>query len=125
MADKKSELPEGISHEKLDKMSWENIVGLRSKYSGDKAMQELLAPYDHQAMTREAVQANPLAAVAYALMIPGYTAAKAAHALPEDENTSPASVTEITAGFRGIAQGLGIIDDSKPVNQLVASINPK
>lgn len=121
------DLPEGITPTKAASMGLTDIVRLRNEHSGDMKVQKALAPYDHMATAREAVTDDPLAAIAYAVMIPGYAAAKAAHALPEDQDTTPPSMDEILGGFRGIAQGLGMEDttsNSAP-NDVLAALTTK
>lgn len=73
----------------------------------DKAIQNALAPYEHRAFTREAVQdsAVPIgAAIGLAAAIPGYQASKA---LGMEKSRSDPSLKQAVEGYKGIAEGLG------------------
>lgn len=92
----------------LDKMSHSDLVKLRDSLPDNDPRQKTLAPYEHQAFAREWVKENPaLATASLAAAIPAYTAGKAVGAVG---SRTPASTDEIAAGFRGVAQGLGITD---------------
>jgi hypothetical protein len=101
-------LPEKYTPSLLDSMSANDLIGLRDKYSGNMVVQKDLAPYEHQAFSREYVKDNPLYALAFSALGPGYQAAKSLGMLPVDKDTTPASLSELMGGFKGIAQGLGI-----------------
>lgn len=66
-----------------------------------QSQQDLIAPYEHQAFAREAVQENPLMALPIAagsLAWPFYKAVYGARSSP--------SLTEVGTGLRGVGQGL-------------------
>ena len=93
----------------LDKMDWDSLHGLRTNFAGNMAAQQVLAPFEHQAYAREAVQNNPLNAIGYSVMIPAYQAAKTVGLIkPVDNNNpvTPPSLAELLHGFRGVKQGL-------------------
>lgn len=87
-------------------MPWADLVALRSRYPGDAMMQSLLAPLEHRAYARELSRIDPLQAVSMVGLIPAYQGAKALHATPVDETSTPASLDELFAGFQGLIEGL-------------------
>jgi hypothetical protein len=104
LADAKDKLP---GEDELDSMKWDDLYALRSKYAGNSEMQEKLAPFEHQAYAREAVQDNPLTAPVWAAMPVAYQAYKALGGGNHDNMTTPASLAQATAGMKGALQGLG------------------
>lgn len=84
----------------------EEILLLREQFKSDPAFQQRVAPYDHRALTREAVAKNPLTAPAYAVMVPGYALAKAIRLLPRDEATTRPSMRQVGMGLAGIGDGV-------------------
>lgn len=89
-------------------MSHAALVNLRNSLPADDPRQAELAPYEHQAFAREWVKENPVTATASLLAaIPGYTAAKEVGAV---KSRTPASLDEMAAAYKGVGQGLGIID---------------
>jgi hypothetical protein len=91
-----------FSTDNLDTMSWQNLVALRNQYNDDQQAQNAIAPYEHQAYAREAVEQNPMNALAYMAMIPGYQAYKVA----TGEGRSSPSVEELLHGYKGVFQGI-------------------
>ena len=89
-----------------EKMTWQQLQDLRDKNAGDQQMQQQLEPFEHRAYARESVAENPLNALKFAFMIPGYQAAKASGILDSDASTTPASLDQVTQGFAGIGDGL-------------------
>ena len=89
-----------------ERMTWQQLQDLRDKNAGDQQMQQQLAPFEHRAYARESVAENPLNALKFAFMIPGYQAAKASGVLDSDASTTPASFDQVTQGFAGISDGL-------------------
>lgn len=88
-------------------MSFDELRRLRDQYPDDSPMQEVIAPYEHQAFAREWTQDNPLvAAPALAVSIPGYALAKL---LNIKHGRTKASFAEMASGYRGVGQGLGNI----------------
>lgn len=73
---------------------------------GNQGYQQAVAPYEHRAYAREDVRENPMRALLYAAMIPGYQAAKAVGAIGEEGTTSP-SMEQMKQGFVGVYEGLG------------------
>ena len=89
-----------------DKMTWNDLQDLRAKNAGDQQMQQQLAPFEHRAYARESVADNPLNALKFAFMIPGYQAAKNSGLWSTDASTTPASLDQLTQGFAGVGDGL-------------------
>lgn len=87
----------------LDGMSHSELYSMRGKIK-DKKAQSILAPYEHQAFAREFTEENPLNTVSLAAAIPLYTLGKATGLV--GGTRSPASLSELTQGFRGVGQGL-------------------
>jgi hypothetical protein len=82
----------------------EQLRRLRDSYPDTSPMQDVLAPYEHQAFAREWTQDNPLiAAPALAVSIPGYGLAKL---LGLQRGRTAPSWAEVRGGYRGIGQGL-------------------
>ena len=78
-----------------------------ARMKADKAGNEALAPYEHQAFAREFTQEHPfIGPPAMAILSPGYAAAKALGILPSDEKTTPPSLEQIFGAYRGIGQGM-------------------
>lgn len=88
------------------KLSWQELQMLRDKHAGNQKLQQQLAPFEHRAYARESVSENPLNALKFAFMIPGYQAAKAVGALDSDSSTTPVSLDQFTQGFAGVGDGL-------------------
>lgn len=87
----------------MTSMSWDELLAMRSALNGNPEAQKAIAPYEHRAYAREAVQENPLNAVGYAFMIPGYQAAKAVGLL--GARTRP-SWEQLKQGYKGVGEGL-------------------
>lgn len=92
----------------LEHMSHAQLLLMRDKLAPDDPRQAEIAKYEHQAFAREWVKENPaLATASLAAAIPAYTAGKATGLV---KSRTPASLDEMTAAFKGIGQGLGIVD---------------
>jgi len=90
-------------------MSHEELARLRERTAvrnpRDRWLQELLAPFEHQAFAREWVREDPLVAVpSLGVAIPAYQLAKL-FGLGGKEAT-PASLDQMFGGYRGLVQGL-------------------
>ena len=86
----------------LSNMNHAQLYQLRSKAPPE--LQAIIAPYEHQAFAREYAKESPMmAAVSLPFAIPAYTAAKALGVI---KSRSPASMDEITQGYKGLYQGL-------------------
>jgi hypothetical protein len=98
--------PIQVTEEELDAMSHSDLVRLRDR-NPDSEIQKLLAPYEHQAFSREATKENPLMALPIALATPLYAGAKALGIAPKGEGEqTPASWKQVGKGFQGIGEGL-------------------
>jgi hypothetical protein len=90
------------------KMSHSDLVNLRNSLPKDDPRQAEIAPYEHQAFAREWVKEDPVTATASLLgAIPAYSAAKAVGVV---KSRTPASFDEIASAYKGIGQGLGLVD---------------
>lgn len=87
----------------MSSMSWDELIDLRSRFDGNPEAQKKIAPYEHRAFAREAVAKNPINALGYAFMIPGYQAAKAVGLL--GARTKP-SFEQLKQGYLGVGEGL-------------------
>ncbi len=117
-----SALPEGLTTQQANNMSQQDLNALRIKYAQDQQAQRALSPFEHKATAREAVEENPLMAIPYAAMVPGYAAAKALNLLPTEESTTPPSMAQIVGGYEGIGQGLANAFENRiaqPIAQLI------
>jgi hypothetical protein len=93
----------------LSDMSWDDLMDLRMQAGKNVARQQQIAPYEHRAWARETVGQNPLLALPYAVMIPGYQAAKAIGLLQSNDPNHPTtrpSWEQIRQGFTGVGEGL-------------------
>lgn len=93
-----------LSDEQLAKMPWDSLMGYRKGIDMNHPVQTRLAPYEHRAWAREQVADNPINALAYALMVPGYQLGKAITSFAPGE-TKP-SLDQVTNGYKGIGEGL-------------------
>lgn len=85
-------------------MSQGELLQLRDvTYKDDKLMQELLAPYEHRAFTREATKDNKLMAAPIAAALPFYQLYKLLGL--SSARTAP-SLEQLKSGYRGIYEGL-------------------
>lgn len=92
----------------LEHMSHAQLLLMRDKLPPDDPRQAEIAKYEHQAFAREWVKENPaVAAASLTAAIPLYTAGKATGLV---KSRTPASLDEMKAAFKGIGQGLGIVD---------------
>lgn len=97
----------------LENMSSEDLIRLRSRFSGDKVMDPLLAPAEHMDFARTTVQDNPLMALPLAAATPLYYMAKQPMMMDigkrmglVGQQATPASIDQLFAAYRGIGQGL-------------------
>lgn len=90
------------SDEQLAQMNWQELMNLRNKDRANMPYQDAIAPYEHRAYARDDVAENPMKALLYAAMIPGYQAAKAVGAI---HGTAP-SIDQAKQGFIGVYEGL-------------------
>ena len=81
--------------------SWADLYAARNQppYSGDPALQNQLALYEHQAWARENAMNDP----SLLYTIPGYSAAKGLGLM---QGRTPGSWDEVVAGYRGLLEGL-------------------
>ena len=79
---------------------------MRANMAPSDPFHAVVAPLEHREFVEEAVRENPLSAVPLTLAIPAYSALKGSGLLPSGENTSPATLDEVFAGFEGLARGL-------------------
>lgn len=84
-------------------LPWSDLYNLRKQYEGDPMMQQILAPLEHRAYTRELYKVDPLQAAAMVGLIPAYQGAKALGVAPGD--ATPPSLDQIFAGFQGLLEG--------------------
>jgi len=93
-----------ISLSDLSNMGWEKMLRLRKKYSGDPMMQQMLAPFEHQAYARQYTQEHPVAGpIAMAVDAPAYQLAKL---FGIKSGRSQPSLDELFAAYSGIMQGM-------------------
>lgn len=97
--------PTTIAPGDLEDMSHEQLFMLRERNPNNKAAQELLAPYEHQAFAREATNENPLLALPIAVAAPVYAAVKSLGFMTDDQTTKP-SLSQVGRGLKGVGQGL-------------------
>lgn len=89
-------------------MSHAELLKLRNSLDPGDPRQVELAQAEHQAFAREWVKENPVTATASLLAaIPGYSAGKAVGLV---HSRTPASLDEMASAYRGIGQGLGLVD---------------
>ena len=94
-----------ISEPDLEDMSHQDLSLLREYNLNNKDAQTMLAPYEHQAFTREATSENPLMAIPIALATPLYAAAKSIGAMTDASTTAP-SLKQVGHGLKGVGQGI-------------------
>lgn len=83
-----------------------------------QSQQPMLAPYEHQAFAREWTRDNPMLAVpSLAAATPLYYLLKQPLLMSMGKSlglvgpdATPASLDQLQAGFRGIGQGLGLLN---------------
>lgn len=95
--------------EDFSKMSLDQLMELRYRLGNNMDVQQKVAPFEHRAWAREEVAQNPLMALPYAAMIPGYQAAKMVGLLKSDDPqhpTTPPSWEQMKQGFTGVGEGL-------------------
>jgi hypothetical protein len=95
--------------DKLATMSHSELLALRTQYKGNMEKNIKIAPFEHRAYAREAVQEHPALAPLFAgLLIPGYQAAKLTGvdlSVTEDP-TTPSSMEQLKQGYMGVHEGL-------------------
>ncbi len=87
---------------KLASSQHHELIALRNK-TQDKEEQNRIAPYEHRAYAREAVEENPAMAISMAVLAPGYQVAKAAGLT---SGRSEVSTKHVTEAYKGIGEGL-------------------
>jgi hypothetical protein len=93
----------------LANKSLDELMFMRAQAGKDMNAQQQIAPYEHRAWAREVVGQNPLMALPYAVMIPGYQAAKAVGLLQSNDPNHPTtrpSWEQLKQGFTGVGEGL-------------------
>ena len=105
----------GIPEEKFDTLSHAQLSSMRESFRDNPAVYAALAPYEHQAFAREWTKEQPLLAVpSLTAAIPLQYLAKLSGVMPKmsDAPQTPASLSQVTHGFRGIGQGVkGLFSD--------------
>lgn len=99
----------GLQPGQLDTMSHAELSMLRDRFQNVPSIYNALAPYEHQAFAREWTKDNPAVAVpSLTVAVPLQYAAKSMGLMPRMSNApqSPASIDQLTQGYRGIGQGL-------------------
>lgn len=71
----------------------------------DKLSQNILAPYEHQAMVRESVADDPYKALSHLVTAPVYQAAKI---LSQTDSRSDPSLDQLFYAWKGIVEGLEV-----------------
>ena len=116
-----------LTPDQLDTMDHAQIYRLRDYNADNPEIDKKLAPYEHQAFSREWTKEMPFIAVpSLAIATPIYAAAKSlgidvpirsvATALGlinqdgDQRTATPPAMDQIRQGYRGIMQGLGIAD---------------
>lgn len=92
----------------LAKASHKELIQLREA-TDDKEGQNAIAPYEHRAFAREAIQESPIpiaAAIGIAAAVPGYQVKKLLN--PEVSRSDP-SIEQVVEGFKGVAEGIGSV----------------
>lgn len=97
--------PTSIAPDDLADMSHSQLFLLRERNLNNKAAQQLLAPYEHQAFSREATKENLALAVPIALAAPIYAAVKSVGLMKDDSTTDP-SWKQVGRGLLGVGQGM-------------------
>ena len=93
-------MPGLLNPDSLAGLDHSTLFNLRERYK-DKALQDLLAGYEHRAFAREAVGDNPLMALPIALAAPLYQASK----LISPSRSDP-SWGQLGHGLLGVGEGL-------------------
>ncbi len=88
--------------------SFQYLKSLRDALTGlgyrpKSEIQKFVAPYEHEAFAREWVQDDWKAAPALAVATPAYAGLKAVGWKP---NSTPPSLAQVGAGYKGLWQGL-------------------
>lgn len=93
------------TEEKLGSMAHSNVFLLRSLIdSNNTKAQNLVGPFEHQAFAREYVKDNPVVgSIGLAIATPLYSLYKA---IKPSAGRSQAGLQEVSAGYKGIGQGL-------------------
>lgn len=84
------------------------LVTLRDN-TGSKEGQNAIAPFEHRAFAREAIQDSPVpvaAAIGIAAAIPGYQVKKM---IKPEESRSDVSIEQVVEGFKGVGEGLAAV----------------
>lgn len=119
--------PVTLTDSDLERLDHASISRLRHYNEDNAEVDKRLAPFEHQAFAREWTRELPyIAAPSLAVATPLYSAAKALGVdvgirdvakflgLLDDDgkqrDATPPSLEQIKRGYKGIAQGLGIVD---------------
>jgi hypothetical protein len=101
--------PRKLTDEELSQMDHMNLMSLRKLHEKDRNLNTRLAPFEHQAFAREYVKQNPVSGtLGLTAAIPLYALAKSAGFMSNGGTATAPSISQVSAGFRGIGQGLGI-----------------
>lgn len=91
----------------LEKLAHSDLVQLRDKNADNEQLQQLLAPYEHRAFSREWTKEQPLiAAPSLLFATPGYYIAKKLGFMSNGGTATPASLEQVKQGYKGIYEGL-------------------
>ncbi|CAB4168669.1 hypothetical protein UFOVP580_8 [uncultured Caudovirales phage] len=102
--------PRNLSDEDLAAMSHSSLMAIRKAHEKNRALNVRLAPFEHQAFAREYVKENPISGtLGVGAAIPLYALAKGAGFMSNGGTATPPSMAQMSAGFRGIGQGLGLV----------------
>ncbi len=100
-----------FTDQELSQMSHGELMYLRKALEKDRIANTRLAPFEHQAFAREYTKQNPVSgALGIGAAIPVYALAKSLGFMQNGGTATPTSLNQITAGYRGIGQGLGITE---------------
>ena len=90
-----------------ERMTHAELMQLRNSLPDESPLHALIAPYEHQAFAREYTKQRGWGAVPSLMVaIPGYTAAKGMGMIGA---RSPASLTELVKGYKGMGQGIAAL----------------
>ncbi|AVO23112.1 hypothetical protein RIVERRIDER_24 [Xanthomonas phage RiverRider] len=86
------------------KMDHADLLNLRANIPPDDPRQIELAPMEHRAFAREWAKSSPvMASLSLPFAIPAYTAGKSVGLI---NARTPASMTQMTEGYKGMWEGL-------------------
>lgn len=100
--------PKQLIADKLAQLKHAELLSMREGAPLDQQLQ--IAPFEHRAFAREAVQENPLMALSLPFAIPAYQAQKA---LMGGSRTPP-SWEQVKQGYTGVGEGVqGLLEQLK------------